>query len=904
MVDIVKDDTFQALSADIRLLGDMLGTIIREQHGDEALELVEEIRKNAKNRRVGDTEAAEALKARIASLDIDSRRILVKAFSNYFQLINIAEDQQRIRVLRQRESDGHLAESIDDAIRRLHESGFTAEQMRALLNRMRVRFVLTAHPTEAKRKEILIKLKQVTDMMHMRDQQKLVPNEERILSDTLAEEIEELWQTRPTRAAKATVADEVDFGLYFITSAIMDVTISVYDELEHSLNTYYPEMDWSDPPATLRFASWIGGDRDGNPNVTSDVTMATLRTLREAAREVYLHEVADLRAHLTQAEDEVDVSDELRTIIRHSDTIAQAEAAERYPDELYRQQMHIIWMKLDADTYPTNRELLADLLPIERSLRQNRGMHTARGMLLRLIRKVRLFGLHLVPLDIREDARLHAEALDELFRHYGIVDDYLNMPEGEKQALLTREIANPRPMFPHRVEQFSETTQRIIGTWRMIAEAHAQYGKIVIDSVIASMSQNPSDTLALLLLAHEVGIADSVDLVPLFETIDDLYRAPDIMERLFSNPEYRKHLESRDVGRGLRQQIMIGYSDSSKDGGYLASNWNLYRAQQILTERCMAQGVSLQLFHGRGGSIGRGGGPTNRAILSQPPDSLEGGIKITEQGEVIAYRYANAHIARRHLHQVMNAVLLAMGTPREHRSTPEWQAAITELSEIGRKTYRHFVYETPEFLDYWQQATPIHELSQLKIGSRPAKRTTQGGFAAMRAIPWVFSWMQSRAIIPSWYGIGTAFSQFCDENPGGLTLLQTMYTDWPFFRRLIQNAELDVAKADMGIAELYASLVDDDRVRDKMFGMIRDEHARACKMICAIVGTTDLLDNSPVLKRSIERRNPYVDPLNFIQVELLRQLRQLEPDSPAYHDVLDVVLATVNGIAAGMKTTG
>jgi|FLYN01.1.fsa_nt_gi phosphoenolpyruvate carboxylase len=897
--DTATDLTTPALSADIKLLGNLLGVVIREQHGDTAFDLVEHIRASAKARRKDDPEATEHMTRTIRHLSLDSKRVLIKAFSNYFQLINIAEDQQRIRVLRQREGSGHLDESIYDAVRSLHEAGLSAAEMQNLLNQLRVRLVLTAHPSEAKRKEVLIKLRQIADLIALRDRQALLPREQQRLETTLMEEIEELWQTRPTRASRTTVADEVDFGLYFITSVIMDVVISIYDELQDALETYYPAADWSNPPGLLRFASWIGGDRDGNPNVTSDVTLQTLRTLRDAARHVYMAEVTFLREHLTQAQDEVHVSEALQEAVQ-----THGEIAGLYPGEIYRQQMEIIRRKLEADTYRTSRELLADLLLVQDSLRENRGQHVANGALLRLIRKVRLFGLHLVPLDIREDARLHAAALDELFRHYGLTDNYLDMPEADKQALLTREIVNPRPFFPVDVSPFSETTQRVIATWRMIAEAHKLYTPIVIDSVIASMSQQPSDILAMLMLAKEVGIQKDVDLVPLFETIDDLHAAPGIMTTLFNNPEYRKYLDARGVRRGPRQQIMLGYSDSSKDGGYLASNWNLYMAQQTLTETCTAHGISLHLFHGRGGSIGRGGGPTNRAILSQPPMSLRGGIKITEQGEVIAYRYSNAEIARRHLHQVMHASLLALGIPQEHEVRSEWRAAMDALSETGRVAYRQFVYETPGFMEYWQQATPIHELSMLPISSRPARRKSGGGFADMRAIPWVFSWMQSRAIIPSWYGVGTALEQFCAQDTNNLTMLREMYRRWPFFKAVIENAQLDVAKADMGIAELYASLVKDEAVRETIFGQMKREHERTVQMISRILDQPEILDNMPVIQRSIERRNPYVDPLNFIQVELLRELRQLSPDSPEYEAVLSAALATVNGVAAGLKVTG
>ncbi len=893
----IGDTSGGALSADIKLLGNLLGDIIREQHGTEALDLVEQVRASAKARRKSDGDndqgATASLMDTIEGLDLASKRVLIKAFSNYFQLINIAEDQQRIRVLRQREMNGKLDESLDDAIRALRDAGVDAGRMRSLLNSLCVRLVLTAHPSEAKRTEILVKLSRIAEILIMRDRQVLLPREFKDVEDALAEEIEELWQTRPTRRSRATVADEVNHGLYFVTETIMDVVVDIYAQLRASLEAYYPEADWSALPSLLRYASWIGGDRDGNPNVTAEVTWETMETQRRAARQVYLNEIALLREHLTQSRDEVGVSAALVEAVEKA-----SGPVPRNPDELYRRKMSVIWSRLSSNDYKTTQDLLDDLLLVDQSLRENRGCHVAEGMLARLIRKVQVFGLHLLPLDIREDAQRFRATLDELFRHYGECENYLELPEEQKQALLTREIASPRPFFP--VEpQFSESANQVIATWRMIANAHKQFGAAVIDTVIASMSQAPSDVLAMLMLASEVGIDQDVDLAPLFETIDDLHNAPQILTTLFENPEYRKHL----AARGMRQQVMIGYSDSNKDGGYLASNWGLYAAQQAIDDLCKQKGIALELFHGRGGSIGRGGGPANRAILAQPASSMQGRIKMTEQGEVIAYRYSNPEIARRHLQQVMNAVLLVTGAPPETDVRPEWREAMDYLAEAGRTAYRGFVYETPGFLDYWQQATPIDEIASLPISSRPAKRRG-GGFSGLRAIPWVFSWVQSRAIIPSWYGVGKALDSFCQSHANGLEMLRTMYNQWPFFKALVENVQLDLAKADMGIAELYASLVQDDKLRDTIFGEMKAEHARSCNLICQIVGEKELLGNSPIMQRSIERRNPYVDPLNFIQVALLRELRKLEPDTPEYEKILGAVLFTMNGIAAGMKTTG
>ncbi len=888
-----------ALSQDIHTLGNWLGVIIQEQNGIEAYELVEEIRAMSKARRDGDASAAFQLADRLENLPLDSKNVLIKAFSNYFQLINIAEDLQRIRVIRQREADGSLKESIVNAVGTLKRSGKTAREIRDLLEKTRLRLVLTAHPSEAKRQEILVKLRHIAQMMEIRDRQDLLPRELTKLERELAEEIEELWQTRLVRASEKQVADEVDFGIYFIRSVIVNVVIDIYEDLQMALEKFYPEEDWSELPPVLRYASWIGGDRDGNPNVTTDVTLQTLVTLRKTAREIYLQEIEFLQEHLTQNTDQLGTTDALRSkVSAHGSHLSQRRG------ELYRQKMAIIYRKLEADEYRSSREFLHDLLIVQDSLRKHRGKRAAMGAVQRLIRKVRLFGLHLVPLEVREDANLHRAALDEILNYYGIAENFGELPEEEKQTLLTAEIRSRRPLFPNEISIFTETTQRVIRTWRMIAEAHSIYDSIVIDSVIASMCQQPSDVLTMLLFAREVGISNDVYIVPLFETIDDLYRAPAVMEALFENPEYRKHLVARAGKRGLRQQVMIGYSDSSKDGGYLASNWNLYNSQRILTEKCIEKGVSLELFHGRGGSIGRGGGPTNRAILSQPPESLQGGIKITEQGEVIAYRYSNKGIAHRHLNQVMNAVLIGMGMQEAHHVPSHYFEAMATVSELSQQCYRQFVYESEGFLDYWQQATPISELSQLHISSRPAKRQSKGGFSAMRAIPWMFSWMQSRAILPSWFGIGAAFNSYAADDENGMKLLQEMYRSWSFFQAVIDNAQLDVAKADMGIAELYASLVEPPELRDRFFNWIEAEHALSSEMIMRVTDKDDLLANMSAIRTSIQRRNPYVDPLNFMQVALLRELRQLDEADERRRPVLDSTLATINGIAAGMKTTG
>ncbi|MCA9914033.1 MAG: phosphoenolpyruvate carboxylase, partial [Anaerolineae bacterium] len=523
------------LSRDIKFLGNSLGQIIKEQHGEDALELVEEVRKSARARRVPVPNAAERLEQRIRDTTLAQKQVLIQAFSNYFQLTNIAEDQQRIRVLRDRERAGKLGEDIAQAIHSLREQGFSADQIRDLLARLRLRLVLTAHPSESKRKEVLLKLRSITDMLRRYDREAMIPREVDALQQELAAEIEELWQTKPIRPQQTTVADEVDFGLYFMTNVIMETVVDIYDNLQTCLDEAYPDENWDEIPPVLYFASWIGGDRDGNPNVTEKVTWETLKTLRKTARHVYMDEIDDLRSHLTQFVDgaEEEAYPEF------------ADQAAKYTGEPYRKSMHVIWKKLAGDKYATGADLLADLQKVYDSLLANNGKRVAEQVIRPLMRKVKVFGLHLTPLEVREDAGLHAATIDELFRLYAIHPDYLNADEETKTDLLTKEILNQRPLFPPHLDQLSDTSRRIIGTWQMIARAHDKFGTTVIDTVIASMSKQPSDVLAMLLFASEVGINEHVQIVPLFETIQDLRNAPDVMTRLFLNPAYKQYMEAR-----------------------------------------------------------------------------------------------------------------------------------------------------------------------------------------------------------------------------------------------------------------------------------------------------------------------------------------------------------------------
>jgi phosphoenolpyruvate carboxylase len=555
--------------------------------------------------------------------------------------------------------------------------------------------------------------------------------------------------------------------------------------------------------------------------------------------------------------------------------------------------------RLREGTYHDAEEFLADLRVVQESLHAHRGRRLAEGRLNTLVTQATIFGFHLATLDLRQHAERHTTALAEIFSRYGLADGYADRPEEERTELLTRELLNPRPLTPAGLD-FSEATNETIELFRLIRRAHERVGRAAIDTYIISMTQGPSDALGVLLLAQDARVADDLDVVPLFETVKDLHSAPGIMQTLFANPSYARHLEAR----GRSQPVMIGYSDSNKDGGYLTANWELHLAQRALAALCSRAGIRLTLFHGRGGSIGRGGGPTNRAILAQPPDSVRGRIKLTEQGEAITNRYANIHLARRHIEQLIHAVLLTSGKrPIQSPSRGgAWEAAMHALSPLSERAYHDLIHGSPWIVPYFHQATPIDEIGRLNIGSRPSRRTPSGSFADLRAIPWVFAWTQSRVTLPGWYGLGAALTSWAGHDAERWDVLSTMYNEWTFFRTMIDNAQISMRKADMLIAEVYAGLAD-EATRAPVFSALRNEFHRTESAILRLTGQSELLDNAPWLQRSIRVRNPYIDPMNYIQVALLRRLRAAPSgaESEALHEG---ILLSVNGIAAGLRNTG
>lgn len=961
-ISSLPPDSRERLSIIIRLLGDQLGAVIRDLAGDAIYALEEQMRLLAKDLHVQDSaDKRAAIQGAVATLTVHDARDLIKSFSTYFALVNLAEQLQRMWVLRDRAQHNPgmpRSESIAAAVRELHLRAVPATEIQSWLDQALILPVFTAHPTEAKRRTTLEKLQRIADALQRMFSADLSPAEREPLTGLITEEIVGLWQSDEVRVVRPTVVDEVKNGLYYFEASLLKLIPDLYRDLESALRYYYPEHSWRVPPL-LRFGSWMGGDRDGNPYVTPEVTIEALRLLRVAALQHHIRMVEEISHRLSQSIRQVPISAELRQSIEIDQRLfpqLSEVLSQRNPYEAYRQKCSYIHQRLLNTLHYTERhtpdwflsegslhasagmpaagtfyhrvsEMLDDLRVMQRSLIEHGGRATASGALADWIRQAEVFGLHMATLDIRQHSERHADAIAEILKFAHLCPNYLELDEQQRTALLSREIASPRPIIPARLT-YTPATVETIQTFRTIAALLEQLSPEAIHTYIISMTTGASDMLAVLLLAKEAGLyqpergISRLNIVPLFETGADLAQAYLIIDACWRLPIYRKHLRLR----GDLQEIMIGYSDSNKDGGFLSANWALYQAQRSLRDLARERHIRLRLFHGRGGSIGRGGGPANQAILAQPPGSVDTMIKITEQGEVISDRYAIPELAQRHLEQVINAVLLAGLTNRD--DAPDvWVQTLERLAAISRRHYRALVYEHPNFLHYYRNTTPIAEISRLKIGSRPASRKGTDRIEDLRAIPWVFSWMQSRHTLPGWFGMGFALHTFVDGGElwiindewadsqeayqlaelrtpeARLGLLQEMYAHWPFFRAVVDNAQMILGKADLRIAEHYASLVPDQAIAQELFTLIREEYERTVKLVCQVARIERLLDNWPVLQRSIRRRNPYVDPISYVQVELLRRLRA-NPDGPNHAALEDAILLSISGIAAGVKNTG
>lgn len=909
---------------EIKMLEDLLRQTIERLAGSEVLARFDRVRDAAVALRTrGTPEDARFLRELLDSLDVASLRELVRAFTIYFDLNNLAEQHARIRAIRRRIRDQHpspMAESVSEAVLRLREKKYPAVELRKRLERLHICPVFTAHPSEARRLTILEKLAAISEEIDRLDYQELLPEESDAAVASIRQHIEILWLTESVRAERPKVIDEVRQGLEVVERSLFEVVPKLYRLVENSLAGIYPEIEWR-LPAILKFGSWIGGDRDGHPEVTATVTSETVALHQATIIRHYMAQVVELGRHLSHSGKRLGLSHAFMAGLRDEADALGLEGP-RLEREPLRQKCSHVARKLELTlslvesprprwtdkvlpprpgVYSSPVQFRQDLETIRQELDTNKAKAAA-DMLHQILRNVDVFGLHLLTLDIRQHADRHRTAIHEIFAHAGIERNYERLGTEEKIALLSEQLTLPRPVIPPHLV-FSAPTNEVVETFRTIETILEHQCPEAIENCIISGTGDAAHLLEVLLLAREARLfrpADGVsrvNIIPLFETLDALRQGREILQRLMEIPSWREHL----VLRGDLQEVMIGYSDSNKESGFVQSAWALHEIQRDLADFGRENGISIRIFHGRGGAVGRGGGPANHAILAQPPGAVNGSLRITEQGEVIADRYGHKAIAMRHLDQVMNAVLRASLGLDHGRVEHAWEALMDRLAATARNHYRALVYEDPDFLSYFTQATPINEISQLRLGSRPAKRGTATSIDQLRAIPWVFSWMQSRHTLPGWFGLGKAIEESIASSVENLPILKRMYSEWPFFHALIDNAQMILAKADMNIARLYAELVPDNELSRKIFSDIETEYQRTVSGLCSITGQSALLDNMPILRDSIGRRNPYVDPLSLIQLVLLRRIREGAGDKT---ELLEAVLESINGIASGLKNTG
>lgn len=881
----------------------------------------------------------------VESLDLTQAITAARAFALYFQLINIIEQQYEQEEASRSETEFPTGTFVW-LFQQLHRLNVPPRFIQSLLDKLDIQLVFTAHPTEIVRHTIREKQRHIARLLESIDGLTKTRASEKpslelsSLQTQLLEEICLWWRTDELNQSKPTVIDEADYALRYFQDVLFDVIPVLYSRLEFYLRQVFPRLH-PPKPNFCKFGSWVGADRDGNPAVTPDVTWQTACYQRKLVLEKYIHSIQKLSTTLSVSQNLVDISDTLLNSLRqdqaHLPDVYEANAV-RYSQEPYRFKLayiqkrlentlartidfrHRRWSAVDidqeSDAYPFYRsaeEFQQELELVGDSLA---GTGLSCSGLTTLQRQIEVYGFHLAHLDIRQESRRHTEAIKEIVAKLQILDrPYTELTEAERISWLSCELQTLRPLIPTFLN-FSEQTQETINTFRVLYKLQQEFSAAICSTYIISMNRSVSNILEVLLLSKESGIYDPAQgkgalmVVPLFETVDDLKNAPRILEELFSLPFYRSYL----AGHGHLQEVMLGYSDSNKDSGFLSSNWEIYKAQRALQATSEPFGVELRIFHGRGGSVGRGGGPTYEAILAQPGKSIQGRIKITEQGEVLASKYAMPELALYNLEKVATAVIQAGLLPNSADALPSWLETMEDLSQRSRQVYRGLIYEQPQLVEFFHQVTPIEEISQLQISSRPARRAGKKDLDSLRAIPWVFSWTQSRFLLPSWYGVGSALQEFLSENPEGhLTLLQFFYAKWPFFKTLISRVEMTLAKTDLQIAQHYVNELTNSEFQEDfqlLFQQITEEYQRTCAVVLEISGYDQLLENDPDLRRSIQLRNGSIIPLAFIQVALIKRLRKKRSDVLdlrslySKNELLRGALLTVNGIAAGMRNTG
>ncbi len=899
---------------DEALLGGVLDEVISAVEGPSALALHRSAIELGERSRSGDAAAADELAALVASCELDDIVLLIRMLTRWFQLMNLAEDLDRVRRIRALD-DGPAPRrgSLHAAVARLAEDGTTAAELRATLAEAEVRLVLTAHPTEARRRTTVSKLARIFALLRELDERRPSRLRQEQIRRQIAAAVQEMWGSDELRAVSTTVLDEVRAGLIYFTSTLADTVPEVYRDLESAIGTTFPAVDVPVPPL-LSFGSWIGGDRDGNPNVTPGMTAAALRLMKDTCLRHHEERVAALAERVTLSGRVAGEAPPVRALLDGLGELfpdVAATAGERNPEEPYRRLFKLLSARVRATRkgwpggYERPGQLHADLCVAERALREQNASFVAEDELRDVIRRVEVFGFHFALLDVREHSDVHRAAIAEILAELGVQAGYAELPEAQRAAVLTREIADRRPLIPLDITGFSPATREVVETFRTIYALLTGPHPGTIGSYVISNANDPSDLLEVLLLMKEVGLARAggrearLRIVPLFESGAALAGSPATIDALLRTPVYRAAVEA--VGE---QEVMVGYSDSNKDVGYVASGWSIYRAQLDMAAVMRSHGIAWQFFHGRGGAVGRGGGPSYTAIRSQPPGTVAGRLKVTEQGEMLSAKFSLAPIAHRELELTTSAALVST-LDRSADGDPErlerFEAVVSQMAEVSTAAYRALVYDDPDFAGFFHAATPVREVSRLQLGSRPAKRRSSTRIEDFRAIPWVFSWTQARTVLPAWFGLGTALEHAREQH--GVQLLREMESHWPFFAALISNAEMACVKADLDIARRYAALCEDGAVRERIWGTIEDEFQRTVRELGAVRDERQLLDREPILQRALARRNPFIDPLSFVQLELLRRLRAPggDPDDAA---LVRASLLAINGIAGGLRNTG
>jgi len=905
------------LREDIRLLGRILGDTLREQEGEATFDLIERIRQNAiRFRRDRAPDAKHELDAMLNKLDPVRTIAVVRAFSYFSQLANIAEDQHHNRRRRAHLIAGSDPQegSMELALRRACAENVSAARVSEFFSEALIAPVLTAHPTEVQRKSILDCQLEIARLLTERDRTQLTPDEQVQNEEAIRRAVLTLWQTRILRELRLTVNDEIENGLAYYRYTFLRQLPKLYAEIEDLL----VEHGFANTEAAnfLKLGSWIGGDRDGNPYVTADVMRHALTRHCATALDFYFGEIHELGGELSQSVRIVETTPALDRLASKSPDVS-----EHRRDEPYRRALTGIYARLsatalrlghrpsgrpavaDAEPYADQGEFSKDLAILADSLAANGSKRIACGRLRNLVRAADIFGFHLASLDMRQHSGVHEQIVGELFAFGAHKAGYAELNEYERRQWLLQELAIPR-LLRSPYLKYSEDVTNELAMFDTAARLHREFGATSLPNYIISKADSVSDVLEVAVLLKEAGLLHpgqrprlDINIIPLFETIEDLQRCGAVMEQLFCEPYYKELLASR----GGMQEIMLGYSDSNKDGGFLTANWELYKAEVELVRVFARHGIKLRLFHGRGGSVGRGGGPSYQAILAQPPGSVAAQIRITEQGEVIASKYSDPDIGRRNLETLVSATFEASLLRAESAGEPAFIEIMDEMSKSAFVSYRTLVYETPGFVQFFRSATPITEIAELNVGSRPASRKNTDRIEDLRAIPWVFSWSLSRIMLPGWYGFGTAVEELLARHGAqGIAVLKRMYQDWPFFRTLLSNMDMLLAKSDISIASRYAELVSDLAIREAIFAQIQREWHQTVRHLLAITGQNELLEANPALSRSLRNRSPYIDPLNHLQVELLRRYRAGEIDERNRR----AILLTLNGIAAGLRNSG